>query len=226
MDEDESALEFGTNSGYVETIRQLAKEGKQEELSREVQAWVHDDWSWLHRGHMPHEAPEKIAEQEFSEQMVLLERLVILLQPFLRQCATAAFWQVQDSLRSVQRHRSALQSKSSAVHDAVEQLRREVEALRMPVVQSHGNEEPQSLVCVAVARSAPGSSSLPKFIVGERCCYAAVQSQGQTRTTCWASSAPTSGSTVLAEDIGRHRGASQRRSTLKELRRCKRHVAT
>ena len=38
MDEDESALEFGTNSGYVETIRQLAKEGKQEELSREVQA--------------------------------------------------------------------------------------------------------------------------------------------------------------------------------------------
>ena len=80
MDEDESAFEFGTNSGYVETIRQLAKEGKQEEWSREVQAC------------------EKIAGQEFSEGMVLLEGLVILLQPFLRQFATAAFWQVQDSL--------------------------------------------------------------------------------------------------------------------------------
>ena len=159
MDEDESALEFGTNSGYVETIRQLAKEGKQEELSREVQAWVHDSWSWLPGGRTPHEARERIAEQEFSERMVLLERLVILLQPFLRQCATAAFWQVQDSLRSVQRDVSALQSDSNAVHDAVEQLRREVEALRMPAVQSHGNEEPQSPVCVAVAPSAPGSSS-------------------------------------------------------------------
>ena len=92
MDEDESALEFGTNSGYVETIRQFAKEGKQEELSREVQAWVHDTRSWLHGGRTPHEAREKIAEQEFSKRMVLLELLVILLQPFLRQCATAAFW--------------------------------------------------------------------------------------------------------------------------------------
>ena len=166
MDEDESALEFGTNSGYVETIRQLAKEGKQEELSREVQAWVHDSWSWLPGGRTPHEAREKIAEQEFSERMVLLERLVILLQPFLRQCATAAFWQVQDSLRSVQRDVSALQSDSNAVHDAVEQLRREVEALRMPAVQSHGNEEPQSPVCVAVAPSAPGSSSSPNSSLG------------------------------------------------------------
>ena len=120
MDEDESALEFGTNSGYVETIRQLAKEGKQEELSREVQAWVHDSWSWLPGVRTPHEARERIAEQEFSERMVLLERLVILLQPFLRECATAAFWQVQDSLRSVQRDVSALQSDSNAVHDAVE----------------------------------------------------------------------------------------------------------
>ena len=42
MDEDESVLEFGINSGYVETIRQLAKEGKQEEVSGEVQDWVHD----------------------------------------------------------------------------------------------------------------------------------------------------------------------------------------
>ena len=166
MDEDESALEFGTNSGYVETIRQLAKEGKQEELSREVPAWVHDSWSWLHGGRTPHEAGEKIAEQEFSERIVLLERLVILLQPFLRQCATAAFWQVQDSLRSVQRDVSALQSDSNAVHDAVEQLRHEVEALRMPAVQSHGNEEPQSPVCVAVAPSAPGSSSSPNSLLG------------------------------------------------------------
>ena len=166
MDEDESALEFRTNSGYVETIRQLAKEGKQEELSREVQAWVHDSWSWLHGGRTPHEALEKIAEQEFSERMVLLERLVILLQPFLRQCATAAFWQVQDSLRSVQHNVSALQSASNTVHDAVEQLRREVEALRMPAVQSHGNEEPQSPICVAVAPSAPGSSSSPNSLFG------------------------------------------------------------
>ena len=158
MDEDESALEFGTNSGYVETIRQLAKEGKQEELSREVQAWVHDDWSWLHGGRTPHEAREKIAEQEFSKRMVLLERLVISLQPFLRQCPTAALWYVHDSLRSVQRDVSALQSDSNAVHDAVEQLRREVEALRMPAVQSHGNEEPQSPVCVAVAPSALGAA--------------------------------------------------------------------
>ena len=166
MDEDESALEFGTNSGYVETIRQLAKEGKQEELSREVQAWVHDSWSWLHGGHTPHEAREKIAEQKFSERMVLLERLVILLQPFLRQSATAAFWQVQDSLRSVQHDVLALQSDSNAVHDAVEQLRREVEALRMPAVQSHGNEEPQPPGCVAVAPSAPGSSSSPNSSLG------------------------------------------------------------
>ena len=166
MDEDESALEFGTNSGYVETIRQLAKEGKQEELSREVQAWVYDDWSWLHRGSRPHEASEKIAEHEFNERMVLLERLVILLQPFLRQCATAAFWQVQESLRSVQRDVSALQSDSNAVHHALEHLRREVEALRMPAVQSHGNEEPQSPVCVAVAPSAPGSSSSPNSSLG------------------------------------------------------------
>ena len=166
MDEDESALDFGTNSGYVETIRQLAKEDKQEELSREVQAWVHDSWSWLHGGRTLHEAREKIAEQEFRERMVLLERLVILLQPFLRQCATTAFWQVQDSLRSVQRDVSALQSDSNAVHDAVEQLRRKVEALRMPAVQSHGNEEPQSPVCVAVAPSAPGSSSSPNSSLG------------------------------------------------------------
>ena len=166
MDEDESALEFGTNSGYVETIRQLAKEGKQEELSREVQAWVHDSWSWLHGGRTPHEAREKIAEQEFSERMVLLERLVILLQPFLRQCAAAAFWQVQDSLRSVQRDVSALQSDSNAVHDAVEQLRREVEALGMPAIQSHGNEEPQSPVCVAVAPSAPGTPNSPNSSLG------------------------------------------------------------
>ena len=166
MDQDESALEFGTSSGYVETIRQLAKEGKQEELSREVQTWVHDSWSWLQGGRTPHEARKKIAEQEFSERMVLLERLVILLQPFLRQCATAAFWQVQNSLRSVQRDVSALQSDSNAVHDAVEQLRREVKALRMPAVQSHRNEDPQSPVCVAVAPSAPGSSSSPNSSLG------------------------------------------------------------
>ena len=166
MDKDESALEFGTNSGYVETIRQLAKEGRQKELSREVQAWVHDSWSWLHGGRTPHEAREKIAEQEFSKRRVLLERLVILLQPYLRQCATAAFWHVQDWLRSVQRNVSALQSDSNAVHDAVEQLRRKVEALRIPAVQSHGNEEPQSPVCVAVAPSAPGSSSSPNSLLG------------------------------------------------------------
>ena len=166
MDEDESALEFGTNSGYVETIRQLAKEGKQEELSREVQAWVHDSWSLLHGGRTPHEAREKIAEQECSEGMVLLERLVILLQFFWQQCAMAAFWQVQDLLRSVQRDVSALQSDSNALHDAVEQLRREVEALRTPAVQSHGNEEPQSPVCVAVAPSARGSSSSPNSSLG------------------------------------------------------------
>ena len=59
-----------------------------------------------------------------------------------------------------------LQSDSNAVHDAVEQLRREVEALRMPAVQSHGNEEPQSPVCVAVAPSAPGSSSSPNSSLG------------------------------------------------------------
>ena len=123
MDENESALEFGTNSGYVETIRHLAKEGKQGELCREVQAWVHDSWSWLHGGRTPHEAREEIAEQEFSERMVLPERLVILLQPFLRRCATAAFWQVQDLLRSVQRDVSALQCDSNTVHHAVERLR-------------------------------------------------------------------------------------------------------
>ena len=166
MDEDESALEFGMNSGYVETIRQLAKKGKEEDLSREVQARVHDDWSWLHGRRTPHEAHERIAEQEFSERMVLLEPLVILLQPFLRQCATAAFWQVQDSLRSVQRNVSALQNDSNTLHDAVEQLRREVEALRMPAVQSHGNLEPQSPVCVAVALSAPGSRSSPNSSLG------------------------------------------------------------
>ena len=131
-----------------------------------MQAWVHDSWSWLHRGRMPHEAREKIAEQEFSERMVLLERLVILRQPFMRQCATAAFWQVHDLWRSVQRDVSALQSHSNAVRDAVEQLRREVEALRMPAVQSHGNEEPQSPVCVAVAPSAPVSSSSPNSLSG------------------------------------------------------------
>ena len=131
-----------------------------------MQAWVHDSLSWLQGGRTPHEAREKIAEQEFSKRMVLLERLVILLQPFLQQCATAAFWQVQDSLRSVKRDVSALQSDSNTVHDAVEQLRREEEALRMPAVQSHGNEEPQSPVCVAVAPSAPGSSSLPSSSLG------------------------------------------------------------
>ena len=73
-----------------------------------MQAWVHDSWSLLHGGRTPHEAREKIAEQEFSERMVLLERLVILLQFFWQQCAMAAFWQVQDSLRSVQRDVSAL----------------------------------------------------------------------------------------------------------------------
>ena len=59
-----------------------------------------------------------------------------------------------------------LQSNSNTVHDAVEQLRREVEALRMPAVQSHGNEEPQSPVCVAVAPSARGSSSSPNSSLG------------------------------------------------------------
>ena len=70
MDGNESALEFGTNSGYVETIRHLAKEGKQEELSREVQAWVHDSWSWLHGGRTPHEAREEIAATIYVQFLV------------------------------------------------------------------------------------------------------------------------------------------------------------
>ena len=49
-----------------------------------------------------------------------MERLVILLQPSLRQCATAAFWQHQDSSRGLPHNVSGLHSNSNAVHDAVE----------------------------------------------------------------------------------------------------------